>query len=263
MLHRWKNFCRAPEGSGGGGAPAVPATPAVVADATPAIPAADAVAAPSHGDWAGMAKTMRATQAQTAELAALVSKLVAGVRPEPETPATRPTAGSNAAEVAEMRARLALNEALDDLGIPMTKGQKETVRKLQKVDSPTDVGDWLARTVDTLGIKRTPQVAVPAVVPASAVAAPAAPAAPVKPFELGVMSSGQADRVPLDPMAIPQSVADAMTPAQALEWYQRYKAQGGANQHPFRGMREAEKAAGSTAETARQIAVALSGLQNK
>lgn len=232
---------------------APPAVPPGGADAPPGIPPApEPAAAPSHGDWAGMAKAIRATQAQGAELVAMVARLTAGATPAtPAAPAPKPTGSAVEAELAEMKSRLALDEVLDDLGIPLTRERRNMMRQLHAAQRPADVGSWATKLVEDAGWKVT---APAAVIP------PVTPATPATPFNPGAPASAGSTKTPLDPAAVPQSVIDSWTPEQAKAWYEDAKRAAGQFEHPFKRAREAERVDGASAQAAKTIVAALSNL---
>ena len=226
----------APADAGGTSTPAPVASP-------------ERVAEPSHRDWNAMAQNVRELNAAfkqlTPVLASLAPPAAAPAKTEVAAPPAAKTAGDGA-EVAALQRRLAINEALDDFETPLSREQRNLVKRLFAAENPADVGSWLASTAASLGAGKN--------LPAPSITKPAGAPRAVDP---GTPAGGSAATIPLDPAQIPQSVVDSWTKEQAADWWAKYSAQSGRFEHPFARARNAEKAGGTAAEAARQIAQVL------
>lgn len=206
-----------------GAAPAAPAAGAV-ADATGTPPATSAPRSDepvlNKQELVDARKEIReAKKSIDAMLTALQQKV------QPPSPPAKPepaTADAAMNELKALREEMRFKDALAEKGISDPK-QRKLLTRLYQGERPPDLDSWLSETLGDLGPGHTasPPAATPTI------------AAPSAPSDSGPPASSGSRDIPMDPARIPQSVVDAMTPEQAVDWWKRYKRQSGQFVHPF------------------------------
>lgn len=157
---------------------------------------------------------------------------------EAVTAPTTPTAPP-AASTWDPMAVLAFRDAVDEAGVSVTVAQRRMLEKLYRAESGVaDPVSWVREQADVLGWRKPTGTTAPA---------PVTPPAPVKvpetPAPTGT-GAGNAE-MPDDPMLLPQSVIDRMTPEEIRERWDRWKQRSGVFRHPYANAREKEKLSGA------------------
>ena len=199
MLHRVGKLMAPEDSAGPGGTP--PATPPEgAAPATPPVtpPESEVPANPSKADW----KSYAVTQRKVLDALTAIADKLNGPPPAPkeektQTPATPAASLKPADEVAQLRAEMALRDALADAGVTNAQHRK-ALEKMWRQDHPADAGAWVTEQVAILGWapKTAPAEAPKPIVPPIAPSNTGAPATP----------NGRAE-LPANPLEWPEEVA--------------------------------------------------------
>ena len=140
-----------------------------------------------------------------------------GERMQPKAQPAPADAGAPApAASADAMAELALRDAMDDLGLPLTKAQKAHVRRLYRAEKPPQLESWLSDTVAVFGLSTNVPVTP---------AAPVAPAGPRPPNPGAPGGAAPIEQLPDDPLAIPADVLRGISPEDFAKNHQRLLSQ--------------------------------------
>lgn len=169
-------------------------------------------------------------------------------RLRPEASGTTPTQpaerGTPAAAPNSMdpMAYYAFRDAVDESGVIVTVAQRKMLERLYRAESGVaDPVSWIREQVEVAGW-RTPTQVAPAAAPVPAVA-PAAPAKPpLTPAPTGTGAGTHS--LPDDPALLTESQIAAMSPTEALAYWNRYKARSGTFRHPWAEARDAQRLQG-------------------
>lgn len=173
------------------------------------------------------------------------------LRPEAAAGSTpAPAASGNAAPAPQMD-QFAFRDAIEEIresGITVTVGQRKMLERLYRAESGVvDTVSWIREQME-LGWRNA---AAPSV-PAAPVSVPAAPAVPAKPPTTPAPTGTNAGNpaMPDDPALLTESQIAAMTPAEALAFYQRHRERSGGFRHPWAAARDAQRQQGQELQAA-------------
>lgn len=218
--------------------------------------AADVVANPSKRDWAEWQKTTRTIRDQNASLRDEIKSLKSMI--EGKLGTKSPASGKDAPEasptsdgVAEIRAELAIRDALDAAGVADAKHRKAITRLFSaERPGPGELDSWLNDTMDQLGMKKAAAEAGEAV--DTAIPSPARTRS-----DTGAPFVAVGPVIPSHPSQVTQAQLAMMTPEQRKAHWEAYKRQSGMFEHPFAKMKQARQGNQSMAVAAKVIADAL------
>lgn len=157
------------------------------------------------------------------EVAAKLDQVLAFLQPKTESPVTeegkpRVRAADAMDEVTKLRQELAFKDAMDDVDVPLSKGQKSNLKRLYNAERPVNVSDWLASAIDELGLKKPEKPAEPAAEPA-----PKVPNSPQPGLD-------RKSHLPDDILALPPGVTKTMSPTDLVNMWTKYmNSTGGGN----------------------------------
>lgn len=151
------------------------------------------------------------------------------------------------AELAKLKADLALKDALADRGLD--KGQRKIVERLFAAERPPNVDEWLDATLESLGPK---QPAPAAAAPTTAATAPAG-----APSNTGAPAGGRGLQLPSNAALLPKEVLDSMSDAEAVRYYETIKRAAGPIQgNPF-AFKKLARQGGDAAGNVQQLAALI------
>lgn len=218
-----------------GNGTAAPSTP-------PATPAADATG--KQPDVWRNVDEIKDTLKEVRELRRQLQEAT-GRTPKPaETPASATTTAP-ADPVAELRAEMALKDAIADADL----GQhRKRVERLWRAERPQDVAVWLKATAEEMGWKpgtETPVVKTPDQVPPTETPPPS--------------PATQGRSIPSNPSALTKEQIEGMSEKELKAHWEAFKRSSGTFVHPLAQFKRERAAANGQAETiGRAIAEALS-----
>ncbi len=163
------------------------------------------------------------------EVAAKLDQVLSYLQPKTESPSTEEPKGRVRAadamdEVTKLRQELAFKDAIDDVDVPLTKGQKSHLKRLYNAERPTDVADWLGSAIDELGLRAVKQDSKPVESPTEP--APKIPNSPQPGLD-------RKSHLPDDIMKLPPGVTKGMAPNDLKNMWKKYLTQTGddGNEH--------------------------------
>lgn len=228
--------------------PETPATPAADATGVPAVvvpvPASTPAVNPQE-------RLLNELIDERRELRKFVKEFTQSV---PATPAAKPAAKSEdkasdpMLEIAQLRQEIAMKDALADAKVT-NPVHRELISHAAKSVNPTSLPEFVAKYAASLATS-------PAAI------APVIPQAP-KVGDTGPAASGAGPRIPTDPAAMTQAQIDAMTPAEAQEWWTKHRASQQKFQHPVHRMKSRNNPGSGDLDIANAIAQALSKVRGR
>jgi len=128
-------------------------------------------------------------------------------------------------DIKALRAEMAFKEAVADIGIPLTRDQRQKLWKLHQAESPPDVGAWLNETVAAFGMK--PGAATAPTTPAQSATTP-----PIASSNGGApVAKGGEEQISKNPFEWPLSYAQKVGAKAFREAWNAYKNDRGG--HPY------------------------------
>lgn len=163
-----------------------------------------------------MERAIGEVNASVAELKSMVAKMAGGVAPPAPAPAAAAQtphvddSGSKAlVQVEALTRKLAFEKAANAAGIKEGTPQRELLETAYEAAKPADAGEWLKKYT-------------------GAVATPPKPVIPGGSPRLGAPATpDESDRLPANPLQLPQEVLANMTPDERVAHYNAWRAKSG------------------------------------